>query len=517
MIPRFVQRHFLLAVVVIVVISRLPTLAFPLMCIDEADFAVQTAVWMEGGIPYVDFVEKKTLVIHSWFRWIFELFGVYNMTAMHVMDIVLILVTIGALYAFARYVSGEGVARWAALLYAFFQSFYDLNDFLSTATENLMNLFAIAGAYVFFRSMREDRPGMSLLAGALIGISIMAKQVGAALLPACVISMVFFWYEQKVHRWHRYVEEFFLLIAGVIFPIGLLIAYLTDVGGFDGFIRWVWIENFRYASAQVSASAVILRGLLQGGKFISVTWALWILAIWTVVHFARRHRWRVEIAFLVTWIAFTIPAVSLGGRFFVHYFLQFLPPLVVLAAIGVVGRWEFVLRSRRISARSRIALKFTAALLVLIIPYVFFLIFHFNEVGQLKVKTAPVRAIAAKVSSITEPDDRIFVWGHDSDIYFFARRMPASRFLYCSYLTGIKEGYEFVTPTREQEPDLNAWIMLKQDFERQPPLVIVDLSPTNWRGYGRFPISEQLFLANYVHDHFERRATIHGADIYVRK
>ena len=50
-----------------------------------------------------------------------------------------------------------------------------------------------------------------------------------------------------------------------------------------------------------------------------------------------------------------------------------------------------------------------------------------------------------------------------------------------------------------------------------PPQVIVDLSPTNWRGYGAFPISEQLFLANYVHDHYELRKTIHNANIYFRK
>lgn len=517
MLSKVLQRHFALIIVLIVVFSRLPTLATPIIDINEADFAVQTAIWMDGGIPYVDFVEKKTLLIHGWFRWIFEIFGVYNMRAVHAASMLLLLGTIAAIYFFVRYTSGEKVARWSALLYAFFQSFYDMNDFLSTNTETLMNFFAVLGAYVFFKSMREDRPGMSLLSGFLIGLSILAKQVGAAILPAFIISMVWFWYEQKQHHWGRYVEELFLLMVGVLFPITLHAAYVSDAGGFTDFVRWTWTENVKYASAGVGLKALLGRGLVQGGKFLAATSVLWVMSAWSVAYFVRRRRFRAEVIFLTAWVFFAIPAVSLGGRFYIHYFLQFLPPLVILAAIGIVGRWEFFLRSVRIKRSFKKLIRVGVVMVFLILPYIGLFALHVHEVGAIKDETWPIRHIAGYVRSITNPDDRIFVWGHDSDIYFYSGRRPASRFVYCSYLSGIKEGYESLSESMARVPDLNAWVMVRNDFKRNPPEVIVDLSPTNIRGYGAFPIHEQLFLANYVHDNYTLSKVVEGAHIYVRK
>ena len=165
----------------------------------------------------------------------------------------------------------------------------------------------------------------------------------------------------------------------------------------------------------------------------------------------------------------------------------------------------------------RKAVRIVATMAVLVIPYIVFFVLHFIEIGEVKAKTLPLRGIAAYVKAHTKASDRIFVWGHDSDIYFFSDRRPASRFIYCSYLTGIKEGYEKKGQARGNQQDLEAWVMMRDDFGRHPPQVIVDLSPTDWRGYGAFPISEQLFLANYVDDHYELRKTIHNANIYFRK
>ncbi len=517
MMPRALQKHFWLVIALVIFVSRLPALGFPILDIDEADFGVQTAVWMQGGVPYVDFVEKKTLVIHSWFGWIFKLFGTYNMTAVHLMDMLLILVTVAGVYLFTRYTAGEKTARWAALLYAFFQAFYDLNDFLSTTTESLMNVFAIFGAYVFFKSMREDKPGMSLLAGALVGISVLAKQVGAALIPVCVISTVWFWYEQKEHHWLRYCEEAFLFLIGMLFPVALLMGYLSDAGGLDGFIRWTWEENLTYASSGVSPWSFIGRALFQGSKFFAASWALWVLAGLAMVQFVRRHQWRVEVIFLTLWVIYCLPAISLGGRFFIHYFLQLLPPLTVLAAIGIVARVEPWLARVPKTALLRAQYRSAFAAIVFVVPFVVFFILHVVQVVALRQEMKPLRAIASYVQSVTKPDDRIFVWGHDADIYFFSRRLPAARFVYCSYLTGMKEGYELTNEAKAHQPDLNAWVMVQEDFARHAPAVIVDLAPTNWRGYGAFPISSQLFLANYVAEHYTLELMVSGAAIYVRR
>ena len=62
--------------IAVIAITRLPTLLEPILNIDEADFAVQTAVWMDGGKPYIDFVEKKPPLIHMAYALAFEAGGV---------------------------------------------------------------------------------------------------------------------------------------------------------------------------------------------------------------------------------------------------------------------------------------------------------------------------------------------------------------------------------------------------------------------------------------------------------
>jgi hypothetical protein len=500
MIPRWIQRHFVLTILAIVAVSRLPTFLYPLLAGGEADYAVQTVEWMRGGIPYIDFVSDGSLMIHAWFRWIFEIFGEYNMLAVHVMDLLLVLVTIGGLYAFARYASGERVARWTAVIYAVFQSLGSIKGVFATLPEGLLNAFSVFGAYVFFKSMREDRPGMSLFAGILIGISLVAKISGMVMVIACAASMVSFWYEQSEHRWHRYAEEFFLLLVGLVFPFVLMVSYVSDVGGLEGFIRWSWAKGFSSSDAGAT--------LGSAGMFFAATWALWLLAGWIVVHFIREGRWRAEFVFLSVWLMTSCLFIAAWGWYSAHGLLQLLPPLAMLAAICVVDRWEQFFRGRRVGKRSMARINFAAAAMVLLIPFVASIAVHFVELGGLEDRDSSMMGVASYLKANAQPGERIFVWGHDSAIYFFSRRRPAARFIDCTYLTG---GHGV------REPDLNAWVMLKRDFDRHPPAFIVDLSPTRRKGFGDFPAGEQLFLANYVHDHYRLAETLYGARIYVRR
>src|SRR5207245_1195731 len=52
-----------LAVVALLAL-RLPTNIVPILNVDEADFAVESGVLLDGGRPYVDFVEKKPPLIY---------------------------------------------------------------------------------------------------------------------------------------------------------------------------------------------------------------------------------------------------------------------------------------------------------------------------------------------------------------------------------------------------------------------------------------------------------------------
>jgi hypothetical protein len=75
-------------------------------------------------------------------------------------------------------------------------------------------------------------------------------------------------------------------------------------------------------------------------------------------------------------------------------------------------------------------------------------------------------AAAARVAETTDPDERILVWGYEPFIYFLARRLPATRFLYDFPITA------------DLAPDLQARMLkrLHADLKASPPSVILVVS-----------------------------------------
>ena len=69
-----------LAVVALLAL-RLPTNIVPILNVDEADFAVESGVLLDGGRPYVDFVEKKPPLIYVLYAGGLALVGRHNLPA----------------------------------------------------------------------------------------------------------------------------------------------------------------------------------------------------------------------------------------------------------------------------------------------------------------------------------------------------------------------------------------------------------------------------------------------------
>src|SRR5439155_25735530 len=73
-----------LAVVALLAL-RLPTNIVPILNVDEADFAVESGVLLDGGRPYVDFVEKKPPLVYLVYAAALRVVGRYNLPAFRVL------------------------------------------------------------------------------------------------------------------------------------------------------------------------------------------------------------------------------------------------------------------------------------------------------------------------------------------------------------------------------------------------------------------------------------------------
>jgi hypothetical protein len=213
------------------------------------------------------------------------------------------------------------------------------------------------------------------------------------------------------------------------------------------------------------------------------------------------------------WAAGALAGVAAGGRFFLHYYLQLLPPLCLLAGRGL-GRMAAAKRERR-------ALALTVGLFLL--PLAGFWVvnaapgrFHRERAAA----DAVYRGIGDFVQAHSRTGESLFVWGNSPEIYHYARRTMGTRFPFCNYHSGKIWGTPSdgtgasIDPGQVLEP---AWGMLLADLEHRRPALIVDAAAAGldrWQGHAiaRYPA-----LAEVVAVRYRFLAKVAGADIYERR
>ena len=128
--------------------------------------------------------------------------------------------------------------------------------------------------------------------------------------------------------------------------------------------------------------------------------------------------------------------VALGRRFYANYFIQMLPPMALLGAVGALRLWK----GRHLPAERRTAKIVSTAFLVSFVwfhartlAHVYFLFSpeaHDGvQVWGMCRENRKVVEVARHLESRTDPGDRIFVWGSKSELYFLSKRAMATAFM----------------------------------------------------------------------------------------
>ena len=120
-----------------------------------------------------------------------------------------------------------------------------------------------------------------------------------------------------------------LVTLGLAFVVPILV--VAAFFGFHDFVFWVFTGNGGYLDASGIWGYVLSLGARQTGWFLFGQLALVLLAV------LAWRRWRDDLD-LWLWLASGVVAVVAGLRFFPHYYLQLLPPLVLLAVAGLHTR-----------------------------------------------------------------------------------------------------------------------------------------------------------------------------------
>ncbi|HVY39313.1 MAG TPA: glycosyltransferase family 39 protein [Polyangia bacterium] len=491
----------LLALAIVTAVLRAPSFVYALMDIDEGSYAAIACRMLNGGLPYRDGVENKFPGIFYVYTAVFRLFGRYDMRAVHVAAAAvafctaLVVRAIAATLVRRRGDDDDGARRagWlAALLYAVFSTTYE-PKVLAANTELFAVLPASLAVLVHLRG--RNRPGASLLAGALGACALLFKQVAGLLLVALAADRLLRGLRREDLR--RSVADVALLGVGAVGVSAIVAAAFWRLGILGDAMFWSWTYVFHHYIPAASASGGFVPRLFK-------CLLPFALAMSPLVFLGRRVPRRGDAQVVWLWLAAMTGAALIGGRMYGHYFLLTVPPLSVLAGAGG-AEW--------LATASRRARRWLAALVAALACSSLTAAWLYRGATDTWLTLNPdYRRAAAYVRARTRPDDQVFVWGWFPALYVDADRCPASRFVYTHLLTGSRAA-SGATTRGHLVPE--AWPMLMDDLQRARPPYILDTSPGRY-DYP-FPPEQHPALAALLSSAYVLEAQIEGIRVFKRR
>jgi len=293
---------------------RLPTIQTPILNVDEADFAVEAGSLLDGGRPYVDFVEKKPPLIYAAYAGALSLVGRYNLPGVRLLLLGYVLATALVLGAITRRLFGPRAAWLVPPLYAAMVSAGPPMDVHAANPETFFLLPLLVGTRLAL-SARAGTPGPGLRrllgAGAFLGVASLFKQQAAIQLPVLLLALLAGDAEDGVSaggpataparpRWaflrglpsHARVRSAGALAAGFAAVWLVTLVVLAAIGSLGEFIYWTIDVNRYYIANGNNLPDSVNRFRRSVAMLVSFLPLVWIAGLGGLAWHLRRHRWR---------------------------------------------------------------------------------------------------------------------------------------------------------------------------------------------------------------------------------
>lgn len=514
------------ALIVWVCFLRGPSFGHLMWNVDETIHAAIAQLLLDGGTLYTDAIDQRTPLTYHVFAVMFGLAGP-SLVPVRVLVAVLIAIAAWLLGRTASRIHGLPTGIGAALAFVAFSTHLLFpGDVLAVHTEWFVLFFTTAAAAVFLGGFPAAPSTPRIIVTALLlALATLSKQSALLEILPPILTLAGLAIFQTRGRASALRG---IILTSIIFVavIGGCFAVYAIKGAGPDFLFYTWTYNLQYYGAEYTFVEKVLSASLLAAKLGEIYPALLITGtgaiVWLIVRVLQIHpaaatepRRRAEV-YLLAWLIFSLGAAMAGGRGYDHYFFPVLAPLAWLVAL-IPGRLLSALSS---STPPPLTLRIGAGVLGL------FLLFGVVS-KPLSARKLPVYGPdpALRVSEFirqqSSPADRLFVWGFNPDIYYYSQRLPATRFLYCTFQTGlipwsniaddVDTAYAIVPGSMDQ---------LLADLVKTSPRFIIDSSPGVHRHFDKYPISKFPRLHDWIAAHYvELESQIfvgHGFRVWVR-
>ncbi|HEU4324784.1 MAG TPA: glycosyltransferase family 39 protein [Roseiflexaceae bacterium] len=451
---------------------------------DEGAYALIAQRWLAGDALYRDLFDHKPPLVYLAFGLALAL-PADSVAAVRTVATLTLLATGATLLALGWRLYGRvaGLAALALLLaYGSSLRFQGL----TFNSEAVLVLPATLGALLAVLALRAGSPALLGAAGFAVGLAICAKPVGVALLPPLLLAALLLPHRRRLGALLGLVGA---LLPGLAFALllwrqGALVAarqalldynrlYVAESVALGWDPAWLWRIQAPMLLLALPAGAGLLVALRQ----------------------TQAPRWRVVAQpVLALWGLALLASALLSLRAYPHYYLAAVPMLCLWAGAGLAAL-------HRAARPLRLGVVAAPLLLAALLAP------PLREVWPLRAQTPAQQAAAlygrdgalffaaagdaaAYAAARVPPEQPIFVWAAEPQIYYLARRRPASRFVYDYPVDRLPGAREELLARLRHDP---------------PPLIITY--------HGVRPLGSHPFLDDYG---YSLRATIGGFDLFER-
>jgi hypothetical protein len=470
-----------------IVLAHAPSFFHRLLDGDEAIYG-SIAALMNGGAPlYANGgVDNKPPGIFWVYASTFRVFGTYQMTAVHVVALLVVAATCLLIFLAGRQLAGARAGVLAAVFYGVMTGAG--NPRLLAANTEVFMMLPLTASLLLMLRRRWLWSGLMLAAA---GAFRQSAAVDVLLLPIAVVYL-----EPAPTRLRAAALFVGGLAAGLLAGAGLL----ALTGSLPGFWRWTVGILTQYASSNWTPGVVLARAGDSLVPFVLDMAVLWVATI------AWALRWRKldpGQRIVVAWLVLSALGSLAGGHLSWHYFIQVMGPLALASAFAI----DYALRR---PLRKQVAVIVAIGVAVPAIAWGAYDVAADPLTYDWSPPIAQHELVAAYIRDHTKAGDPVFVWGNWPALYVESDRPMASRFP--GFLRGFARGSGLAPNNWDTAPDV--WPELQADLARNPPALIVDTAAAGWSDFAMYPMRNYPVIQELVSTKYHQVATVDGVAIY---
>lgn len=364
--------------------------------------------------------------------------------------------------------------------------------------ENFMLLPIITAAFLVFRTSEiEKKAGKFWLftAGILLGTAFLFKIVALFDFIAFFVFLIFYFLPEKLSGrvfltfFIKHLHLFIIYLLGFLFPILVTIFYFLMNGILGDFINATFFGNIGYVG--YANKFIIPQGFLILKLIFLIAGVLFIL--W------KRRQFGHPAGFILLWFLFSLFNALFSGRVWTHYLLVLMPSAVLLLGLFMdrkAGKLKLLTFGLLLLLVYFSVGYFKISIRTFTNTYSYYqnyLLFLFDKKSVTDYqeyfdrKVTRDYAIAQFITKTTKPEDNIFIWGNNPQIYVLSNKLPPGKYTVEYH---INQNQKSIDETAE-------------DINKSKPKYVIILPEIH-----NFPFS--------IGSSYAYKFNIKGADIYER-